>query len=1314
MTQHHFRFVIAIVSLFAAVCLQPSGACAADCSDFDDAPVPFTGVINTYYTGRDIHNAGATRIRVVHNSGVRGASTTPDIAAGDMLLIMQMQDADINSDNTRSYGDGTASNPANGQTALNSAGYYEYVVALSPVATTGNPGGRGYIDISGAGTGNGLLHTYRTVDSDSGANPDTPRRSFQVIRVPRYKTATLSLSSDLTAEYWNGDNGGVLALDITGTLTFSSGTVSVDGMGFRGGAGRALQGDSDAEDDDYRLRRNDNAHGMKGEGIAGTPYFVLGYNGTSFENFPTNPNDGIGYTGADNSDGSSARGAPGNAGGGGTDGRPGPGTSGYNDQNSGGGGGGNGGQGGYGGDAWSSGEEVGGHPGAAVEPDSTWTRPERIFMGGGGGAGSRNNSTDPESAGGPGGGIVIIRATTITGTGTITANGRGNDISEIVPDNDGGGGGGAGGSIVVVTRNGSLSGLTVRADGGDGVDAWPDQPPNGDPGDRHGPGGGGGGGVILLSGPASSASVDGGVPGITTTANDNYGATAGDEGFVETDIDMTDLPGVESCDSTLASRATIRGLKIDPAGRVQFITDSQYKTAAFQLWQTDDPKNPANMDFLTDASIPSKGLFSMKPLVYQVRTHPITKSFIFIEEIEANGMHNMMGPFPVKGKLLTEEFDRVETELFERESRRIVFAEKIKSRVSRFVKFLKSRTNAIKIEVAAAEKVQLDGAELIEMGVPERLLQLKNKKWREKLLNLTHLGQAVPYEFYPDQGNSGLLEFSASAFSTDYTNRSVYVLSWAAGKWTNGLPEIDFTRSGFPLIAGMTRIEQNSFYAGFVAEGADPWIWTFISAGTPQVIRFDAGNIAAIAANEVPVSIGVTSATDHAHIVGAYLNDHYIGEISFNGLGSGQVTGQVPAEAIDAYDNELRVVYSVADAEKNPYGLIFLDVIDLGINLEPSEDIAEIVRLDTFDASLPFLRGVDYLILTHPLFGEGAQQIADQKQREGFRAAVVDIERVYDHYSCGVVEAEAIRQFLRDVWRLGGKRLKYLLLIGDDTFDPNNYLGLDQTCFIPSLTTMDQEFGRIPSENLYADMNDDGIPEVAIGRLPVSTAAQMESVVDKIINQNMLLAAGKDAQVFAVDNQGVNDPSFRAMAETIAAILPERKNITWADVEQGATTANETLLGAFSSGVEAVHYFGHGGFNMWSDDGLLSVSQIDEVENSGAGAVVFTWTCNVQYFRHHLGPAINEALFLVPDGGAVAAVGPVGVTKPKIQEKLYFLLYENLRSGMSLGQALQQAKVDAVKMDEAARSAAEGWTLLGDPSLLLNWEDKSSLRMRGR
>ena len=108
-------------------------------------------------------------------------------------------------------------------------------------------------------------------------------------------------------------------------------------------------------------------------------------------------------------------------------------------------------------------------------------------MGGGGGAGTRNNSPGDAlaSSGAAGGGMVFIRAFTLTGTATITANGA---AAYNGTSNDAGGGGGAGGTIVMLASNGGESGLTLRANGGRGGDAWDSQPFS--LADRHGPGGG--------------------------------------------------------------------------------------------------------------------------------------------------------------------------------------------------------------------------------------------------------------------------------------------------------------------------------------------------------------------------------------------------------------------------------------------------------------------------------------------------------------------------------------------------------------------------------------------------------------------------------------------------------------------------------------------------------------------------------------------------------------------------------------------------------------------------------------------------------
>ncbi len=481
---------------FAAPCSTPGT---------DGPGGTLTGVVNTYYPGNANAAAGATSITVGTSTG---AATL--IAAGDLLLVIQVQDASLTTSNSGNYGDNTAGDPATGSLSLNNTGKYEYVRATGAVAA-------GAVPIAGAGAGAGLLNAY--TDANYGAQG---QRRFQVVRVPQYSSATLG--SGLTASAWNGRTGGILAVDVTGTLSLGSATVDVSALGFRGGGGRLLQGaggGSGLLNTDYRSLATLNANGQKGEGIAGTPRYVR--NGVAA---PTDT--GVeGYV-----SGSSARGAPGNAGGGGTDGRPAGASPGGNDENAGGGGGANGGAGGIGGNTWNSNLPRGGFGGAAY-PGSV----SQLVLGAGGGAGSRNNSTGAASTGGNGGGMVLIRAGIASGTGTITANGQ----LGIEPVNDGGGGGGAGGTVSVLSSGGGLGGLTVNARGANGTNADPTGAP-------HGPGGGGGGGVVVLSQAAAAININGGVNGTTNQAGSQiaFGATPGGIGASTETGTLGAVPGVSS------------------------------------------------------------------------------------------------------------------------------------------------------------------------------------------------------------------------------------------------------------------------------------------------------------------------------------------------------------------------------------------------------------------------------------------------------------------------------------------------------------------------------------------------------------------------------------------------------------------------------------------------------------------------------------------------------------------------------------------------------------------------------------------------
>ncbi|NNM98593.1 MAG: hypothetical protein HKL91_02195 [Candidatus Eremiobacteraeota bacterium] len=521
----------------------------------DGSPGTLNGVYNTYYIPpAGTIAAGSTTLSLGTIDTANGGASTA-VAKGDELLIIQMQDGSFNAVNGPTYGSGTGSigvagNDGTGYTSLGNAGLYEYVKVTAVTGST--------VTIVSTGAGGGLLNSY----TNASATLTSGRKTYQIIRVPQYLTATLS--SNFAGAPWDGSTGGVAALDLASTLNLGGATIYATADGFRGG-GKTVQTKSPSgwSTSDYMessTTLSPPADGSKGEGVMGSPNYVFDYTNFSNPSAPAGPQ--ITSSGADGyPGGDQARGAPGNAGGGGTDDDPLA-----NDQNTGGGGGGNGGAGGNGGYPWtptysvntaeydqypySSGtktysasnfHDIGGRGGSAIAPVSI--APTRAFLGGGGGAGANNNNSDNNaynnygSSGGPGGGIVLLRIAQTSGsTATIQADG----YPGLAPANDGGGGGGAGGTIIVTSPS-TFSGITVAANGAAGTTA------NAAPttySQQHGPGGGGGGGIVMSSSPVSAAA-SGGSSGTTTTNATSYGATAGTAGVTLT-VSANQIPGISS------------------------------------------------------------------------------------------------------------------------------------------------------------------------------------------------------------------------------------------------------------------------------------------------------------------------------------------------------------------------------------------------------------------------------------------------------------------------------------------------------------------------------------------------------------------------------------------------------------------------------------------------------------------------------------------------------------------------------------------------------------------------------------------------
>src|SRR6185503_8189766 len=143
-------------------------------------------------------------------------------------------------------------------------------------------------------------------------------------------------------------------------------------------------------------------------------------------------------------------------------------------------------------------------------------------------------------------------------------------------------------------------------------------------------------------------------------------------------------------------------------------------------------------------------------------------------------------------------------------------------------------------------------------------------------------------------------------------------------------------------------------------------------------------------------------------------------------------------------------------------------------------------------------RPAQYLVISSPNFIAQLQPLVSARERQGLTVNVVDINDVFAAYSSGVVDPQAIKSYLSYASRNLGT--KSVLLVGGDTYDYRNYLGIGSISFIPSLyATTSPTVRFVPSDALYTDFDNDGVPNLAIGRFPVRTQAELDTVIAKTL-----------------------------------------------------------------------------------------------------------------------------------------------------------------------------------------------------------------------
>ncbi len=307
-----------------------------------------------------------------------------------------------------------------------------------------------------------------------------------------------------------------------------------------------------------------------------------------------------------------------------------------------------------------------------------------------------------------------------------------------------------------------------------------------------------------------------------------------------------------------------------------------------------------------------------------------------------------------------------------------------------------------------------------------------------------------------------------------------------------------------------------------------------------------------------------------------------------------------------------------------------------------------------------------YLVIAPKMFHSSAKRLTGYRQGRGLSAEIIDIEDIYDQFNFGVKSPYAIRDFLRftqqsPYWQGSQGPPLYVLLIGDGSSRPKK----SQNEIIPVQMMQTFKFGPAASDTWYAQMSDgDIVPDLFIGRFPVTTVSELNAVIDKTIQYEQNQAAGswKNRVTFiggSQETRGIGQNSdipadvFRYQSSKIInQTLPPRfsydRIYAYPAEDQFFGGANQVIQ-TFSEGKLLVAYLGHGGGGIWGDldivtgKPLLNDNQVQEFQsNSGKWPVVLSMTCFVGAFDND-GKALGEILLNTPGKGAVGVLAASGV-----------------------------------------------------------------------
>ena len=393
--------------------------------------------------------------------------------------------------------------------------------------------------------------------------------------------------------------------------------------------------------------------------------------------------------------------------------------------------------------------------------------------------------------------------------------------------------------------------------------------------------------------------------------------------------------------------------------------------------------------------------------------------------------------------------------------------------------------------------------------------------------------------------------------------------------------------------------------------------------------------------------------------------------------------------------------------------LLCVDKMKIKVNYEPPEKMP--MQNDVYDL----------LIISPSEFANALKRLVEYKDEQGIETKLVTLNEVYNgayFASQGRDNPERIKYFIKDAIEQWG--IKYVMLIGDADSFPVRYVASDAVGDFPSDLYYADVFSSNGSfcswdkdgDNIFGERREDkidGYPDVAIGRLPASNVAEIQILVQKILDYNVMSekALFVGTELFWDTDLSEGDylkEEVRKKLPGMDVIRLYEKN----DYEKDGLPTDANIADEINKGILFVNFASHGSpYGMgWN----LSNWEIDDLSMlyNDMLPIVFAMACSTNEFDTT--DCLGEEFLLKQNGGCIAYAGSVRVA--------YVYLNTAIKSGLSgymdiaflrsyydgcttPGDMFAQAIMDYRShhfMGEYDLLTILEYSLLGDPSMKIN------------